>query len=475
MEEQRLMITHPSRRKILLLAALCLSAAPSAARETPPESYRSRESPLPPPIEIPAPASRPADLPDRPLTAGEAVEIALRHHANVAAARAGVAGAEARLRQAEAPLKITVGTSAGHTHAERVITEGGSGGGLGTSIGGSTVSASGSQASATIRRLLFDSRHTRDLVRQAEATERGAAENVTRAEYDLALLVKLAYYTYLQNTRLVAVQESNLRNRQEQSGQAEARLKEGVGIPLDVVRGKTAIADATLNLTVARNNAANARVSLALLMGIDPRTPIAVGEGGEPEIAADDLDKLVETALGQRPEVSQARRSVEAAQHGLNAAKSTNAPNVSATLGLSSRSADFPPVSTTASLGAVVTWTPFDGGVAQARRAEAQASIEATEAQLTNARQAVVAGVTQAYLNLHTAEQRVTTAEAGIANAEESLRLARGRYDAGFGTFLDVLDAQASLVTARTSHVNAQAAVAQARASLAHALGMPVR
>jgi outer membrane protein TolC len=78
--------------------------------------------------------------------------------------------------------------------------------------------------------------------------------------------------------------------------------------------------------------------------------------------------------------------------------------------------------------------------------------------------------VTSAYLNLKTAEQRVTTAEAEVANAQESLRLAQGRYRAGLGVFLDVIDTQAALLTAETNQANAQLAVDQARAALAHAI-----
>ena len=54
------------------------------------------------------------------------------------------------------------------------------------------------------------------------------------------------------------------------------------------------------------------------------------------------------------------------------------------------------------------------------------------------------------------------------------MRLAQGRYAAGLGTFLDVLDAQAALITAETNRVNAESTVNQANAALAHAIGAPL-
>ncbi|NLC55357.1 MAG: TolC family protein [Armatimonadetes bacterium] len=465
---------HPARsgRRAACLAVLLACALPAQAEQAPapPVAPNVQEAPLPPPVELPAPDSRPDDVPDRPLTAAEAAAIALRYHANVTAAQAGVVGAQARVRQAQAALRPTAGIGAGYTRSDRVVSGGGSGG-----SGGSGSSSPGYSASATLRQLLFDRQHSRDLVRQAAAQERGATESLSRVEADLVLQVKQAFYTYLQNTRLVAVNEANLRSRREHLALAEARLKAGVGLPLDVVRAKTAVSEAVLALTTARNNASTARVSLAALMGLDPRTPIQVAESSEPEVKEEDVNALIESALKQRPEVRQAEAAVEASRYAVSAARTTNAPALSASAGLSSRGADLSGIGTSVTLGLQLQWTPFDGGVAAGRMAEAQAGAETAEAQLRNIQQQVVAEVSQAYLNLRTAEQRVATAEDGIANAEESLRLASGRYRAGVGIFLDVLDAQAALLTAQTTHINAVAAVAQARAALSRALGAPVR
>ena len=55
--------------------------------------------------------------------------------------------------------------------------------------------------------------------------------------------------------------------------------------------------------------------------------------------------------------------------------------------------------------------------------------------------------------------------------AEEALRLANARADAGTGTQLDVLDAQTSLTQARTTQIQALHDYAVARARLERAIG----
>lgn len=58
-----------------------------------------------------------------------------------------------------------------------------------------------------------------------------------------------------------------------------------------------------------------------------------------------------------------------------------------------------------------------------------------------------------------------------VASAEESLRIAEGRHRAGLGTFLELVDAQPALNTARVNQVNARAARSIAAASLRYQLG----
>lgn len=79
--------------------------------------------------------------------------------------------------------------------------------------------------------------------------------------------------------------------------------------------------------------------------------------------------------------------------------------------------------------------------------------------------------VKQGFYTLAQNKQLVKTIESEVNNATESLRLVEGRYQAGLGQFLDVLDAQSTLTKARTDLVNSKFAVDQARAALAHAVG----
>jgi len=413
------------------------------------------ETPLPPPVELPE-VALPDGVPNTPLTATEAAQIALHRQPSLTVAKSGVQASQGKVQQMKAGLQPGVTLSGGYSN--QAISPGDASGGGDFSSG------------ANLKQLLFDYNRTRSQVRQAVAQQHSSEANLTKAQSDLVLQTKQAYYTYVQNQRLVGVNEANLRNRQQHLAQAQARVQAGMGLPIDVVRAQTAIDDAVFNLNLARNTASVSRVILVQSMGLDPRTPIQVGDADEPAQAADDFNALVETALKQRPEMAQAKANLQANEYGINIAKTSNAPSLVGTVGWGLRGSSFPPQDNTLILGVAIQWNALDGGLTKGKITEAQANRNSAQAQLDMAALTVTSDVSQSYLNVKTAEQRLITTAATVANAQEALRLAQGRYDAGLGTFLDVLDAQAALVTAQTNRVNAQSTMNQARASLAHAL-----
>ncbi|MGI6295859.1 MAG: TolC family protein [Armatimonadota bacterium] len=435
------------------------------AQQTPPVQPKIQPTPLPPQVTLPEPEQIPSDVPNRPLTADEAARIALNHQPSVTSAKAGVIIAEGGRSRAKSALLPSLAASGSYTSVALSP--------VGIVPGSGT--ASGYQLTANIRQLIFDFNHTRDLARQASQKLRAANANMTRVESDTVLRVKQAFYNYAQNIQLVKVNEANVQNAQSHLALAQARLDAGVGLPADVVRAQTAAADAIFSLNLARNAASVAEVSLAELMGIDPRTPIIPQDANEPDIPSDDPAALTQQALKDRPEMAQAQANLSAAGYSVSAAKTSNSPAISANTGWLQRGAGFPPGNDTVTYGIAMQWTPFDSGLTAGRIEEARGALLAAQADLESTKLSVTSDVSQAYLNLKTAEQRVTTSEAEVTNALEALRLVEGRYKAGLGTFLDVLDAQTAFIKADSNKVNARFSVDQARAALAHAIGQPLQ
>jgi outer membrane protein TolC len=107
------------------------------------------------------------------------------------------------------------------------------------------------------------------------------------------------------------------------------------------------------------------------------------------------------------------------------------------------------------SFGTRLQWTLFDGGAAVARARQSETDIKIDETQFANQRNQIRLQVEQGYYNLTASQENITTSAKAVELAEESLRLARLRFQAGVGTQTDVIQAQSELTTARGNFFSA--------------------
>ena len=436
-------------------------------------------TPVPPPVILPGlPGAQsvvpvPADQTNRPLTAEEAAQIALARQPSIAAASGQVTASRGVTQQERSGLLPTLGLRTAYTHAETLKGSGAAAVGV-PGAAGSGGSIDQFQASATVSQLIYNFNHTRELVRQARAQERAAGQNLSATQQDVVQQVKQAFYQYVQARQLLEVNQENVANRQSQLALVNARYRVGLGLASDVANAQTAVSEAVQNLTQAQNNNSVAQVTLAQLMGIDPRTPIQPAEAGEPPLASSDVNGFVQAALRQRPEVLREEATVQANQHALKAARTFNAPSLSADLGFNALGPQFFPQNQAFTVGVALQFDPFDGGLTHGLTKQARGNLATAQAQLVSQQIAVASEVSQFYLDVRSAEQRMKAAGSEVINAREGVRIATGRYQAGIGQFQDLLTAQQALYTALSDQVNARASLETGRVAFDRAIGLPV-
>lgn len=442
------------------LLGILLPVVVSGGQQTPPVLPNVTPVPVPTAVQLPSASEAPAI---DPISADDAAKIALQKSPLLGLAKAQIISSHGKSLEAKSGLLPTASASGTYTDLNNLNVPP-----KGVSAGSTST---GYSTAVTLKQLIFDFNHTKDTVRQASALESAARKNYTRAQSDLTLQVKQAFYSFTQNQALVAVQEANVTDRQAQLALAQARLNVGSGAPADVARAATALADSVQLLLQARNAALASRISLALTMGIDPRTPLIAATSSEttPE---GDSNALALVAIKQRPEILQAKETLRAAGYEERAAKTTNAPNLSASLAFGSHGPEDPLASQNGTLSVTLGWTFADAGFTLGKKREAQADILTAQSNLIQAQISAISDVSTAWAALQSAQQRSVVAASEVINAQENLRIAEGRFKGELGTFLDVTDAQASLVTAQTNAVNAKSAVEQAKAVLRHAVGL---
>lgn len=508
--------------------------ATSGGQLTPPIQPKTPDVHTPPAVTLPPPPPGTSPENNAPLTADEAAQIALHNQPNVAIARAAVTIARGQVVQQQSGLlpsisfhqsysktdnfvvqhrnngnnavvttSGTTGTTTAGTTGTTAGTTGTTAGTTGTTAGttGATAGTTGTTAGTTgsttttnttgggtstnfvgvanggfsggltLNQLIFDFNHTRDLVRQAQAQERAAQHGYSKAQIDTILAVKDAYYVFVQDQNLVNVQQANVNAAQSSLDQAQASLNAGLGAPADVVNAKTNLANAVQALLEARQTALTARVALAQAMGIDPRTPIVPSTAGEPAEPTQDVNTLVDQALRDRPDIQQELELVRASGFAVSAARTANAPTLNLQVNAQNQG-ETNPLANQALTGALqLVWNFEDAGLTAGRIETAHGEAEQAKQDLILTTQSAISELSQAWVDVKTAEQRVDLAAVQVQNAQENYNLALGQYQAGVTVFVTVITAETQLVQAQADQVIAQANLSEARAQLTHALG----
>lgn len=342
-------------------------------------------------------------------------------------------------------------------------------------LASSALNGQQSGASLSLSWLLFDFGTRAANLENARQLLVAAASTLDATLQTLFLSAVQSYYNaQAARAALAAAQASEKASRASLSA-AEVRYQVGVGTPADRLQAQTAWSQATLNRIKAEGEQRNSLGVLANVMGLDANQPLLLAD--MPALTPDtsfeqeqDIAALIEEARQRRPDLKAAEAQARAAQTGIDAARAAALPTLSLGAGPSWQESGGLS-SYSHSLGLTLNVPIFSGYAStyKIRAAEAQQEIKA--AQRERIRLQVALDVWKAYQNLITASQSLKTSADLLASAEQSERVALGRYKAGVGTLIDVLNAQSALAAARLQRIQARLDGQVYRATLAQALG----
>ena len=338
---------------------------------------------------------------------------------------------------------------------------------------GNSPSADQRSVGVTLSYLLYDFgaraaglENARQLLAAAIATQ----DNTVQAVFLTA--VQAYYQTQATYAALDAALESE-RAAKESFAAAEARYNAGSGTPADKLQAQTAYSQATLNRITIEGNHKNAQGALANMLGLDANRNVALAPANTTAMPNDfegDLNTLIEAARQSRPDLQAAAAQVKAAQSSADAARALGRPSIS--LNASANRINSAGITSNNSLVGISLNVPIFSGYAttyRVRAAEAQAEVKSS--QLEQLRLQVALDVWIAYQNLTTATQSLRTTVDLLNSAEQSEHVVLGRYKAGVGSILDVLNAQSALASARQQRIQSTFNWNISRAILAQAMG----
>ena len=296
-------------------------------------------------------------------------------------------------------------------------------------------------------------------IRAAERQIRFNELDVERISEDTRLNVANDYYD-LQNTDAqVNIERAAIEDATQTLRDAQLLEQAGLGTRFDALQAEVELANANQNLLLALANQNTARRQLAETISVGANIGLTsadeIEEAGTWDLT---LPETIVLAFQNRAELEQFLLQREINQEQREIALSEVRPQVS--LFASYNVIEDLDDGDTGfvdgySAGASLQWRLFDGGAARARADQENTDAQIEEENFSNQRDQVRLEVEQAYFNLQANQENIRTSERAVELAEESLRLARLRFQAGVGTQTEVIDAQSALTEARGNFLNA--------------------
>ncbi|MFM2311808.1 MAG: hypothetical protein RLZZ04_1084 [Cyanobacteriota bacterium] len=410
----------------------------------------------------------------QPITLKQALEISLKNNKDIQEAKIQVERSEAAVKEEKAALYPTFDATSGLTYANSGLildsaTE--------QSIDEQTQSFQDQGASEEEARQAAEDRFTDNSTSsfqfqgglgidytifnsgQRGASIRIAEKQLRSAELDLERIVEEArlqtstdYYDLQNRDAQVEIQKAAVEDAKQTLKDADLLKKAGLGTKFESLQAEVELAQAEQQLTTAIANQNIARRQLADTLSVSDKTDLATAD---PIVEAGTWDlELPETiiqAFKNREELEQRllERDISDDQRTVALSATRPALRASADYTFSDDFEDDSDIGDQYQLGLNLQWRLFDGGAARAGATRAEKDGEIAETQFANQRNQIRFDVEQAFFQLKANQNNIVTNTKAVSLAEESLRLARLRFQSGVGTQTEVIDAQTALTRAR--------------------------
>ena len=421
----------------------------------------------------------------QPLSLVDALNLTLQQNSAIQKARANLQAQRGLVIQTRAVALPTVAATGNATRSDASLIQNfpfnntsGSGGG-----GGFGVPRDSWSSQIQLTQTIYQGGRTLSAFRAAELTKQQALLDYQTAVADTLLATRTAYYDVLVAEQQIIVNEASTNLLTKELEDQQHRYDAGTVPKFNVLQAQVALANALPPLINARNTYRIAKNNLSNLLGYNlPRDvwediPLHLTDKLDANPYNIELPAAIAQALERRTELASLRRAEKLQRENIVNAEAGYKPSISAFAGWDWRSPQFDPDPRKRDeydgwvIGGQLSWNIFDGMLTRGKVIQAKAQLEHAKADVQDRARQIELEVRTDYSSFLEARETLESQEKVQEEAEEALRLARARAEAGTGTQLDVLNAETSLTQARTTQVQALHDYDVARARLERAIG----
>jgi outer membrane protein len=400
-----------------------------------------------------------------PLSLDDAVRIALEKHPSVAASQYGTQQAGARIQEARSGYLPRVNYTESLTRSNNPVFV------FGSLLEQHQFTAANFalgplnrpepldnfQSLITGEQTVYDFGATKANVKSAELGRDISREDERRTKMDLIRHVAGAYHGAQLAAEALRVAEEATKSAEADLKQAEAIRAAGLSTEADVLSLRVHLASMREQQIRRRADfevasaALNEALGLPLTESHTLTTPLTAAS-----LPPETVQAYERQSVDLRPEMRQARLATDLAETGKRKAHAALLPRISLRGAYEVDRQTFgTKVGTNWLAGAALQWNAFDGLASWARRDEAAYAMERAQALQDQARAQVQLQVRRAYADYQAAREQVDVASAAVAEARESLRITKNRYENGLSTVTDLLRTETASLEASNRHLAA--------------------
>jgi outer membrane protein len=412
----------------------------------------------------------------QPLSLADAMNLALKQNGNILRGQSNLEAAYGLIVQTRAIALPTVQASGNYTFNKAVEEF--------PFPGSPPAQDQAWVARIQIIQSIYEGGRINSALRSAKLTREQALLQYETVVADALLQVRVAYYDILLAEEQIVVEEASVRLLTQQLDDQKKRYEAGTVPRFNVLQAEVAVANERPRLIQARNAYRIAKNNLVNLLGyhvppyVSEDIPMKLTDKLDSEPYQIELPVAVAKALEHRSELATLQKTERLRNEDVITAKSGYKPSFQIFAGYSGRNTLFDnDLSHTVDgpqAGMQFTWNIWDGWLTKGRVQQAKAQLQGARVDVDNETRNIELEVRTQYSNFIQARETLESQKKVVEEAEEALRLATARNEAGTGTQLDVLQAETSLTTARSTQIQAMHDYDVARARLERAMGINI-
>lgn len=296
----------------------------------------------------------------------------------------------------------------------------------------------------------------------AEHLAKAANADFTKDKQDLILNIRNSYWTLYKAIELKKSLDENVQSVEGHLKDAKNLADQGLLTLNDVLKIEVQLSDIRYKLADAKNGIHIAMIALNNVLSIPLSTEIEIASKPEfSDTRYSNLDQLLTTSYDNRSELAAADMRIKASESGVVSAKSGWYPQVSL-LGNYTYANPNQRIQPNhkqfdgtwdVSLGVSMDLWNWNTTGHQTEQAEQQL-LQAKEAKGIT-KDGITLEVTQNYLNLGLAKEKIEIADLARKQAEENYRIFGEKFKQGLALSTDLVDAEVAYLTAKTNYTTA--------------------